>query len=61
MNKIGQALSSRTFWTLVVIVILNTIHANSGLIPTGWMDTLNPVLGLLGTYFHVNPSQYYSS
>lgn len=60
-SKIELALGSKTFWTLVLLFIINTVHANSGLIPTGAMDTLNPILTFLGAYFHVNPSQNYTA
>lgn len=60
MSKIQLALQSRTFWTIVITIVLNTIAANSSLIPAGIMDLLNPILGLLATYFHVNPSQVYT-
>jgi len=60
MFKITQALNSRTFWTIAVAIIVNTINANVAFIPAGWMDFINPILGLLATFYHVNPSQNYS-
>lgn len=60
-SKVMLALSSRTFWTLVVLFVINSIHANSGMIPTGIMDILNPILTFAGAYFHVNPSQSYTA
>lgn len=60
MTKIKLALASRTFWTLVAIFVLNTVHANQGLIPTGAMDIINPILTLLAAYFKVTPSQDYT-
>ncbi len=61
MTKIKLALASRTFWTLVAIFFINTVHANSGVIPVQVMDALNPLLILLATYFKVYPSQDYST
>lgn len=59
MEKIILSLKSRTFWTIVVTIVLNTINANTQFIPAGALDILNPILGLMGAYFHVNRSQYY--
>lgn len=61
MEKIKLALGSRTFWTVVITVIINTLNVNAQLIPAGVVDILNPILGLLAAYFHVNPSQNYKA
>lgn len=60
MNKIVQIAKSRTFWTVAITIVINTINANTQFIPVGILELLNPILGLVATYFHVNPSQYYS-
>ncbi len=59
MSKFSQTLQSRTFWTIVVAIVINTINANNQFIPMNVLDILNPILGLIATYFHVNPSQNY--
>ena len=59
MYKIGQALKSRTFWTLVVMFIINGISGIRENINPGWLTTIDSVLGILAAYFHVNPSQNY--
>lgn len=59
MNKVILALGSRTFWVIVLTIVINTINANTAFIPAGAMDIINPLLGLLATYLHVSPSQYY--
>lgn len=59
MNKISLALKSKTFWTIAVAIVVNTINANNQFIPTNVLDILNPILGLMASYFHVNPSQNY--
>ncbi len=60
MNKIQLALGSRTFWTIAIAIVINTINANTKFIPANILDIVNPILGLLATYFHVNPSQNYN-
>lgn len=61
MNKIKQALKSRTFWTIVLTIIVNAVNANMKLFPADALDTVNIVLGLITTYFHVTPSQTYTA
>lgn len=60
-NKIQLALGSRTFWTIAFMFVVNTVHANSGLIPVHALDVINPILGFMATYFHVTPSQNYAA
>lgn len=60
MNKISLALKSRTFWTVALVVLINTVNANSSLMGPHTLDIVNTILGLLITYFHVNPSQVYN-
>lgn len=59
MNKISLALHSRTFWTIVVIIGLNTLPQVKDILPQSVYDVLNPILGLLAAYFHVKPNQDY--
>lgn len=59
MNKISLALHSRTFLTIVVIIGLNTLPQVKDILPQGVYNVLNPILGLLATYFHVKPHQDY--
>jgi len=59
MDKFLQTLQSRTFWTIVVAIVVNTINANQQFIPVNILDIVNPILGLMATYFHVNPAQNY--
>ena len=60
MNKVLLALKSKTAWTIVLAIVVNTINANKQFIPTNILDIVNPILGLMATYFHVNPSQNYN-
>jgi hypothetical protein len=59
MSKLSLILGSRTFWTVVVIFVLNGFNGIHGMIPAGWVLPLDTVLGLLAVYFKVNPSQNY--
>lgn len=57
MNKIAQALTSRTFWTTVVMLVINFIPNLS--VSQATKDLINGILGLLVIYFHLNQSQPY--
>lgn len=59
MQKLVQVLKSRTFWTLVVMVLVNGIPSVRESIPASAQPVVDIALGLLATYFHVNPSQKY--
>jgi hypothetical protein len=63
METILTALKSRTFWTLVVTFLFNGFEAVE---PTLRLDPsvlvmINAVLGIVATYFHINPSQSYGA
>lgn len=55
MNKITQALSSRTVWTVIAMFIIGGVNALFPVIPADWQAPLMGVLTLLAAYFHVNP------
>ena len=59
MFKLAQVLKSRTFWTLVVMFIINGITGIREHINPGWLTTIDAILGIVATYLHVNPSQNY--
>jgi hypothetical protein len=61
MSKIIQALHSRTVGVLAVMFAYNVMTVfGAGLNPQ--LSTLiNLALGMLATYFHVNPSQNYQT
>ena len=61
MTKLLLALKSRTVWTVVLILLINTVPTLKGLFPNAaWLDTATTVLTILAGYFHVNPSQNYT-
>lgn len=47
-------LKSRTFWTLVVMFVVNGYAAISGHVPAGADTIVNFALTSLATYFHVD-------
>jgi hypothetical protein len=60
MERITLIVKSRTFWTVVLLVGLNTVPQFKGIIPDQVVDIINIALGTIATYFHINPSQKYS-
>jgi len=52
---------SRTFYTVLLLVLLNTVPQLKGLVSQQIIDIINTILGILVTYFHVNPSQNYEA
>lgn len=59
MNQITQVLTSRTVWTIIVMVIINGVPAVTGMLPAGIVPFVNIILGVLASYFKVSPSQGY--
>lgn len=55
----SKAKSSRTFWTLVLMVLLATIPELKELIPAPYYNAAMAGLGALAAYFKLNPSQEY--
>ena len=60
MNKIKMALKSRTFLTIVIMVAFNIMEVISPNLSPETRNAVNGILGLVATYFHVNPSQPYA-
>jgi len=52
--------ASRTFWTLVVMFVVGGLNAIVPVLPASVQTIAMAILGLLATYFHVNPSQTYN-
>ncbi len=59
MNQIKQALTSRTVWTVIALIIINGVPAVTGMLPEGSVPFVNALLGFMSMYFKVNPSQFY--
>lgn len=60
MNKLTQALKSRTNWTILVGYLIAYGPVISSWVPSQWKPFIEGVLGLLAFYFHTNPSQVYT-
>jgi hypothetical protein len=56
MEKIIKILSSRTVWTVGVIVALSIVQSIEQFIPADTFIMLNSMLGSLAIYFRVNAS-----
>ena len=61
MTKFELALRSRTFWTLVLLVLTNCLPQIRAVLPDPWRDLITVLLGTLATYLHVSPSQLYAT
>ena len=61
-SKFGQLVTSRTTWTLVVLLLVNAIPAVKNVFPNvAWLDTVNTLLVVVAGYFKLYPSQNYNS
>ena len=60
MTKLGLMFKSRTFWTLVVMFLVNGIAGIHNMIPATWLPFVDGILGILVIYFKLNPSQSYN-
>jgi hypothetical protein len=60
MDKLLLALKSRTVWTVIATVAMNSINANMQFIPGDLTPYVNGVFALAAMYFHVHPSQDYT-
>lgn len=61
MEKLQLILKSRTTWTVVLIFLVNGVAAIHSFIPAGIEPLVDGVLSLMAIYFHVNPSQQYTT
>ena len=50
-----EYLKSRTVWTLIVLVLVNSIEANKSFIPDNFEPIIDSVLALLAIYFRSHP------
>lgn len=55
MKKLLLALRSRTFWTVVVMFVVNGVTGIREFIPESLLPVVDGVLGLLAIYFRINP------
>lgn len=55
MEKIIKLAKSRTFWTLIILFLLNGIEGVRESIPQEAYLPLNAILTAIGAYFRANP------
>lgn len=55
MSKLWKVFQSRTFWTIVVMFVVNGITGIRDLIPVAYLPFIDGALGLLAIYFRANP------
>jgi hypothetical protein len=51
---------SRTVWVFLFMFIVGGVNATTNVLPSSIVEPLMALLALLGSYFHVNPSQVYN-
>lgn len=59
MKSLQMLLASKTFWTIVVTFLFNGLQAIEPIVDPSYQIVLNAILLILGSYFHINPSQSY--
>lgn len=59
MDTIITAFKSRMFWTVVAMFLVGGTAAINSVLPDSFKPVVELGLGLLATYFHLNPSQAY--
>ena len=60
-SKLLQALHSRTVGVLFVMFAYDTLAVYGGGLSPQLSTLINLALGMLATYFHVNPGQNYTT
>ena len=60
MKTLAKIFSSRQFWTIVVMVLVNGVASIQDIIPASALIYVNGVLGLVAYYFRVSPRQEFS-
>lgn len=58
-SRIGQALTSKTVWTLVALFVIGGVQNIEPFMPAQVATMVDGVLVSLAVYFKVNPSQLY--
>jgi hypothetical protein len=53
-------LKSRTLWTIVAMFVIGGLNSIIPVLPASVQTVAMAVLGIMATYFHVNPSQNYN-
>ena len=59
MDKIIKAITSRTVWTVLVMVAINVVPVVGDYVNPVTLDLINAILGALAIFFKINPSKKY--
>jgi hypothetical protein len=54
MDKIIKAITSRTVWTVLVMVAINVVPVVGDYVNPVTLDLINAILGALAVYFRIN-------
>ena len=55
LETLKKALTSRTVWTLVFMVLANVLNLLSGVLSPETLTLVTTILGALAVYFRLNP------
>lgn len=58
-SKVTKVLKSRTVWMAILVILINGVPALQGMIPEGWLSTVNQLLAFLAAYFRITPKQQF--
>lgn len=56
-----KLIKSRTFWTIVIMFLVGGIQSIHAVFPGDWATVAEGFLGMLATFYHLNPSQNYTN
>lgn len=59
VKKLTKAVTSRTVWTVLVMVAINVVPVVGDYLNPMTLDLINAILGALAIYFKVSPSKKY--
>jgi hypothetical protein len=59
--KLKQTLTSKTFWTVVILAVVNAVAPLRNEIPAQYLPVIDSILALFATLFHIFPSKDYSA
>lgn len=59
VNATAKALTSRTVWTIIASLVLTGFQQFQPFMDANTYMVVSGILGLMATYFKVNPSQKY--
>lgn len=61
MNRLALALTSKVFWTVVVMIAVAVVPIIKNFMSPTVFAVVEAILGALASYFNVNPSQRFTA